>query len=127
MEKLIYIVLFSVSSVFVILMIKKYAPEYSLIASICVSCLIIFFVATEMSEIVKSILSFASEGDSLGQWTNSVIKVTVISFVGQWGCGICRDAGENSIADKLETAVKIIILIVCLPYINMLFTVAKDI
>ena len=127
MEKLIYLVLFSVGAVFVILLIKKYLPDYSLIASVCVSCMIIFLVTSEISEITKSILSFASEGDSSGQWTSSVIKVSLISFIGQWGCGICRDAGEISIADKLETAVKIMILIICLPYINMLFTVAKDI
>ncbi len=127
MEKLIYIVLFSISTIFIMLLIKKSAPEYSVIASICVSCMIIFLVAGDINEIVKSIMNLASETDSTGQWANSVMKVTVISFIGQWGCSICRDSGENSIAEKLETAVKIMILIICLPYINMLFTVAKEI
>ena len=127
MDKILYIVLFSVGSIFIILLIKKYAPDYSVIASICVSCMIIFFVASDVGEVVDNVISLTSQGDTTGQWTNSVIKVSVISFIGQWGATICRDSGENSIADKLETAVKILILVICLPYINMLFTVAKEI
>ena len=127
MDKLTLIVLFAVGSVFVILLIKKYAPEYAVVASLSVSCIIIFFVVADIGEIIKTFTELVSQTGGQGKsWAESIVKVTAISFVGQWGSGLCRDSGENSIADKLETSVKIIILIICLPYINTLFTVAKN-
>lgn len=127
MEKLLSLLFFSVGAVFVILAIKKYAPDYSVVISICASCMIIFFVITDIGEVVEFAKNILTQGNVNGQWINSIMKVTLISFVGQWGIGICKDAGENSIAEKLETAIKIMILLICLPYIKMLFSVATEI
>ena len=114
MDKIFLIIFFGIGAVFIILAIKKYAPEYALGASICACCAVIVFVLSDIGEIIS-------------QWSGSIFKIALISFIGQWGISICRDAGENSIADKLETAVKVLVLIICLPYINMLFKMAEEI
>jgi len=127
MEKIITIVFVALGAVFISALVKKYAPDYSVAISICATVIIIFFILTELTETLDFFENLMSEGSINGQWINSIVKVTVISFVGQWGVGICRDAGENSIAEKIELAVKVMILVICLPYIKILFTVADEI
>ncbi len=127
MEKIITIVFVALGAVFISALVKKYAPDYSVAISICATVIIIFFILTELTEALDFFENLMSEGSINGQWINSIVKVTVISFVGQWGVGICRDAGENSIAEKIELAVKVMILVICLPYIKILFTVADEI
>lgn len=127
MDKIFLIIFFGIGAVFIILAIKKYAPEYALGASICACCAVIVFVLSDIGEIISFISNIISYGKINSQWSGSIFKIALISFIGQWGISICRDAGENSIADKLETAVKVLVLIICLPYINMLFKMAEEI
>ena len=46
-----------------------------------------------------------------------------VCFIGQWGSRLCVDAGENFLAEKMETAVKITVTGLSLPYIEKLFQI----
>ena len=37
------------------------------------------------------------------------MKITAISYITQFGCDICKDAGESSVGDKVELAGRILI------------------
>ena len=126
MNKIYLIVLFGIACLFIIITIKKYAPEYAMVASICAGINIITFVVVDFSEIIDFFSSVSNMGGISNRWMKSIMQITSICFLGQWGIQLCRDAGENSIADKMETAIKILVLIICLPYINMLFEMANN-
>ncbi|MBR2861776.1 MAG: hypothetical protein IKB86_08070 [Clostridia bacterium] len=123
MDKIFSIVAFALVAVCTLILIKKYAPEFTVGASICIGCALIFFILEDVVDIRQklNVLNVSAE------WISSVVKITFISFVGQWGVQLCRDAGENSIADKVELAVKILVLTVCLPYVDKLITFATEI
>ena len=79
-----------------------------------------FFVVGEIIEIRNYVLSWIENGNSL-KYASTLMKICVVSFLGQWGIQLCRDANENTIADKMETAIKLIVIVLCFPYIDMLF------
>lgn len=126
MDKLYLITLFGIASVFIITAIKKYSPDYAFVSSICAGIIIVFFVISEIIEIRKYILSWSETGINV-QYASTLMKICVISFLGQWGIQLCRDAGENVIADKMETAIKVIVIVLCFPYIDMLFKMVAQI
>ncbi len=119
MDKIYVLIPFALLSVFVILPIKKYSPVIALAASVCAGTMILIFVLDGIIEIKEQMSAIGTVVDA--GWIGSVIKITLISFIGQWGIQLCRDAGENSVADKCETAVKILVTVICLPYIEKLF------
>ncbi len=121
MEKIYVLIPFVLFSVFVIIPIKKHSPTIALAASVCAGVMILIYVLDGMIEIKEHIGVIGSAAGMDNEWLVSVIKITLISFIGQWGIQLCRDAGENSVADKCETAVKIIVTVICLPYIDKLF------
>lgn len=126
MDKLYLITLFGIASVFIITAIKKYVPDFAFVSSICAGVIIVFFVIGEIIEIRSYILSWIETGINV-QYASTLMKICAISFLGQWGIQLCRDAGENVIADKMETAIKVIVIVLCFPYIDMLFKMVAQI
>ncbi len=126
MEKVFTIVLFGILSITVLILIKKYIPSYALVASILLGCVITLFLLEEISEIRAFITSFGEKSGLNSQWLGTIIKITLISFLGQWGVQMCIDAGERSVADKMEMAIKIIVLVICIPYIELIFSFAME-
>ncbi len=126
MDKLYLITLCGIASVFIITVIKKYSPDFAFVSSICAGVIIVFFVIGEIIEIRNYILSWIKNGINL-DYAVTLMKICVVSFLGQWGIQLCRDAGENVVADKMETAVKVIVIVLCFPYIDMLFKLVAQI
>ena len=50
----------------------------------------------------------------------SVLKITGIAYIAEFGAEICRDAGEGAIAAKIEMAGKVIIIALAVPIITSL-------
>jgi stage III sporulation protein AD len=127
MDELVLILLFALASVFVIQAVKKHSPQFAFVASICAGCIILIFISPKLEYVVSYIEKWQGYSNINTEWLESIIKICVVCFVGQWGIQICRDAHESSIADKMEMAIKIIILIMCFPYIDALFDLAVNI
>ena len=54
-----------------------------------------------------------------------ILKVTGIAYLIEFGKDICIDAGQNSIANKMEIAGKIIIASLSVPVITSVFEVVE--
>ncbi|MCK8826637.1 stage III sporulation protein AD [Natroniella acetigena] len=48
-------------------------------------------------------------------YVNTILKVIGIAYIAEFGAQICRDAGENIIASKIEFAGKIMIMVLGVP------------
>ena len=46
------------------------------------------------------------------------MKTTGIAYLGSFGAQTCRDMGEGALADKIELATKVIIMILALPVLG---------
>ena len=53
MNEIFIIIVLGVVSSFVIIFIKKYSPEFAIIASICAGCIILLFLVNEFVSIKK--------------------------------------------------------------------------
>lgn len=124
MDNILLILLFCIACAFILAMIRKQMPDFALIASLCAGCILFFYLMGDVTAVISHITAWGQKANLNGQWLTSIIKICGIAFIGQWGIQFCRDAGENSLADKLETAVKISVFILCIPYIDQLFELA---
>ena len=127
MDKIYLVVLFGIASVFIIMAVKKHSVEFAFVASFCAGCIILFFVVGEIGQVREYITKWTDNTLINSKYAGTLLKICIISFVGQWGIQLCRDAGEGAIADKMETAVKVIMVILCFPYIDMLFKLVSEI
>jgi stage III sporulation protein AD len=54
------------------------------------------------------------------QYLPALLKIIGIAYIVEFGAEICRDAGENAIASKIELAGKVLIAIMAIPIITSL-------
>ncbi|WP_366922488.1 stage III sporulation protein AD [Metallumcola ferriviriculae] len=48
-------------------------------------------------------------------YLGTILKVIGIAYIAEFGAQVCRDAGESAIAQKVEFAGKILVLVLALP------------
>lgn len=113
--------------VFLSLLIKDKNPTISVLLSVACGILILFSVSEDLSEII-SFTEDMSVSSFLGnEIFPLLLKVTGIAYLVDFSADVCRDAGENGIAKKLEIAGKITIISLSLPVVTSLFEKIKDV
>ena len=95
--------------------LKKHLPEYSVIINIIAGIILSIAILTEISPVLNKINNIMSFAKIPGEYAMILFKSLGICFAVQFAADSCRDAGENSLASKVEFAGKIGILITALP------------
>ena len=124
MERLLTLLIFALASAFLIRLIRPQTPHFALVASLCAGVLIVLAVIDDLTLLLESVQTWAQAAQVRPQWIASLLKILAICLAGQWGSRFCRDAGEDFLAEKLETAVKVSVLLLCVPYLDQLFSLA---
>ncbi|MBR6407701.1 MAG: stage III sporulation protein AD [Clostridia bacterium] len=101
-------------------LLKKQNPELSLLISLTAGVIIILFVAGLISPEIGHITALAEQTGVSGRYTEILLKCLGICFIAQMASDSCRDAGESSLGNKIETAGKVTIAIMTLPMLEQL-------
>lgn len=95
--------------------LKQQKAEFAMQVSIVTGLVIIFFVLDELSYVVKILEDLSRRANLNSLYFSTVLKVIGIAYIAEFGSQISRDAGENSIASKIELGAKVIIMMMSLP------------
>lgn len=109
------IVVVGLISVILGLMLNKQNPEWSMYIRIAAG-IIIFFIIIERLGVVLNVVKRMSEKIDIDMiYIEIVFKVLGIAYISEFGAQLCKDAGESSIASKIEFAGKVMIITVSAP------------
>lgn len=112
-----------VSSIFG-LTLKKYHPEYSMIISIAAGILILTILFSKISPATSQIKSLIKSAGLSSEYGVILLKTIGICFITQFSSDSCKDAGESSLASKIEVTGKISIILVALPLFEKITSTA---
>lgn len=107
--------------------IKNTRPEYAFLVSLATGVLLFGFSAEALGEIFSAFSAIAEKSGIDGQYIKVVFKICASAYLTQFACELCRDAGENAIALKIELAGKLCILIITLPILSAFFGIITEI
>lgn len=96
-------------------LLRQYCPEFGMLITLAAAALIFLSIVQWMAPILDRIKILLAQFPLLSEHTSILLKAVGICFLTQLACGLCRDAGENSIAAHVEAAGKIAILVTSLP------------
>ena len=116
--EIIQVVVIGLVATALILIVKEYRPEIALQLSIVVGILILSVVIGYISEAINVLISLAIQADTNLVFLEILLRVIGIAYIAEFGSQVCRDAGEGSIAGKIEFAAKTLILVMSLPIIR---------
>ena len=99
------------------LLVRHLNKEMALLISIAMSITLLLYALHHLRSLLEFLGSYfkALEGGSL--YFSILVLALITSYAADLTAQLCRDAGENSIAGKVELAGKIIIFILASPVI----------
>ncbi len=105
------------------IVLKNYSKEFTFLINIVCTIIIFTLISKDLKGRVDRLTSISNEISVLLPYIKIMLKILGISMIAQLLSDLCRDNGENTLANQTELSAKIIILVTALP----LFTTIMDI
>ena len=115
MSDIIKIIGIGFITLIITLMLKEYKKDFAIYVSLIGGMLILILIVDYLKGIVNFIISIS---DSNNEFIVLLIKITGISILTEFAISVCRDCGENSIANKVDLGGKVIVISLSIPVIS---------
>lgn len=99
----------------------------AVITVICGGVLILLKLIPFFSEIFRTIREISSVSGLKTDYIGLVIKVVGIAYIGEFAGELCRDAGETSLAGKVDLGTKAVIMVMALPLLKTILSTIMDV
>lgn len=100
------------------IMLKEYKREYSIYSVLIGGAIIIFYSMDKISSIINFLQELSIKSEYNNAFISILLKITGISILTEYAVSICKDAGESSIANKVDFGGKIIVISMSIPIIS---------
>ncbi len=114
------IVAFGIVTAIIITTLRTLKPEIAIQASVVAGIIIFILVIGKLAPVIDLIKIYSGRANIDIQYLPALLKIIGIAYIAEFGAEICRDAGENAIASKIELAGKVLIAIMAIPIITSL-------
>lgn len=101
------------ATVFIVVLDKN--KEFGIYLSIAVGVIILFLILDKFTLIMEAMQRLNQLINTDDMYIKVLYQILGIAFITEFGAQICKDSGQKAIAQNIEFAGKIIILIVSLP------------
>lgn len=119
---------FSILSLVVIITLKSVKKDdFALILTIISSVIILVFCLTKLEGIVELLESLVNKAGINSDYLKVLLKVTGISYIIELTSNICKDAGSEALASKIEMTGKIFIVALTIPILTSVVSAITEI
>lgn len=113
--EIIKIVSFAIITLIIVVMVKSHRQDIALLISLVAGIVIFMFLVSKLTVIVNFLQTLSNKANIDIVYLDTVFKILGIAYLSSFCAEICKDAGESSIASKVEFAGKILILTLAIP------------
>lgn len=99
------------------LTVGKQDSTWSFYIRFATSLIVILFIISQLAGVFDTASDLGRRANVDTPYVTIVFKIIGIAYISEFGAGLCKDAGENSIASKIEFAGKVMILTTSAPVI----------
>lgn len=97
--------------------LRQIKPEMAIQLSILAGVAIFLLIMDKIRIIIDLMQKLADQANISSYYLFIILKVVGVAYLAEFGCQICKDAGENALATKVEIAAKIFVVILAIPII----------
>lgn len=123
MEEVIKIIGIALIALIITIIIKQYRPEFAIYISLVAGVIILALVIGNLTNVINLLKDISTRSGINNKFLGILLKMTGIAILTEFAISICKDAGENAIASKVEIGAKVIIISLSVPIISNLLEV----
>ncbi|MCY6354070.1 stage III sporulation protein AD [Clostridium sp. ZS2-4] len=113
--EIIKVVGFAFVALSIVLVVKHRRSDLAVHISLAAGILIFIFMIDKVTSVLQLLQELALKANIDFIYLNIVFKILGIAYLASFCSEICKDAGESSLASKVEFAGKILILVLAIP------------
>ncbi len=106
--------------------LRQYKPEFSIYITLITGMLMLGAAGTAVKPVIETVSGYLQIADPDTSYADVLIKSLAVCYITQMASDSCADAGEKSIAAKIELAGKFAIVLLALPVFDRLMEVIKQ-
>ena len=96
-------------------LIKQYKPEYGVFISIIGGAAVLLMILAAASPVFSELEALVDRMGIGAEYFTVLLRALGICYIAQLAYDVCMDAGETTLASKIELAAKIAIIVIALP------------
>lgn len=123
----VQVVIIGIVSTILIVVLKKTNAEFSIYIGIAASIVIFFIIIDKLSVILDLMSRITGLININDIYIKILLQILGIAFITEFGAQLCKDAGQQAIASKIEMVGKIMILIISMPVILSIINMITNI
>lgn len=98
-----------------LIIVRKERPEIAVLLSVAAASLMLTALIKNINQVLLVFNNLAIKTQLNLSYLKLIVKIVGIAYLAGFGAQICKDAGEGSMAAKIELAGKIFILTLGIP------------
>lgn len=106
--------------------LRQYKPEFSIYITLITGMLMLGAAVTAVKPVIETVTGYLKIADPDTSYADVLVKSLAVCYITQMASDSCADAGEKSIAAKIELAGKFAIVLLALPVFDRLMEVIKQ-
>lgn len=108
------------------LIIKEQKPMFAFLLAAFTGIMIFLFLIGKISSVIQVLEDLAQKTSINMVFLKTILKIIGVAYIAEFGAQIVRDAGQESIASKIELSGKVLIMVMAIPIITVIIeTVVK--
>jgi stage III sporulation protein AD len=124
--EIIQIVGLGIITTILALIIKEQKPLFAFLLATFAGVMIFLFLIGKISAVIRVLEDLAVQSNVNMIFLKTILKIIGIAYIAEFGAQIVRDAGQESVASKIELSGKILIMFMAIPIITVIIeTVLK--
>jgi len=109
-----------------VLVVKEQKPMFAFLLAAFTGILIFTFLIGKIAAVIGVLENLAVKSGVNTVFLKTILKIIGIAYIAEFGAQIVRDAGQESIASKIELSGKVLIMVMAIPIITVIIeTVVK--
>ncbi|MFC4558780.1 stage III sporulation protein AD [Virgibacillus kekensis] len=115
---IVQIVILGLVASILYIVLKDANSSFAFFVLIITGVFIFLAVIQQIGTIFQMIESLGEKANIDGMYMETILKIIGIAYIAELGANLTKDAGLSSVADKIELAGKIFILLLAIPIIT---------
>ncbi|MDF2937562.1 MAG: spoIIIAD [Paenibacillaceae bacterium] len=108
------------------LILKEQKPIFAFLLVTVTGIIIFLFLLGKISAVIRVLEQLADRSGVNHVFFTTILKIIGVAYIAEFGAQIVRDAGQDSIASKIELTGKILIMVMAIPIVSVIIdTVLK--
>ncbi|RAP76489.1 stage III sporulation protein AD [Paenibacillus montanisoli] len=103
-----------------VLVVREQKPMFAFLLAAFTGLFIFLFIIGKIEAVITVLEQLADRSGIPSIYLKTILKIIGIAYIAEFGSQIVRDAGQESIASKIEFAGKILILVLAVPIISVI-------